>query len=267
MVGLMVVVGTAFTTLSSPDFVPVPEYPSLSALIRAEPLSAAFRVVFILVLSSLISLQAMATAALKEKLAVEADRNRIALDMHDGVQGHLITLAQQLDLLQRVALADPDRAAELASGARASSRQAADELRFLVQRLRAPGLEHGFSAALRQYAHNVTSRHRIELEFEQTGTEPTMDPEVENALFRIAQEAICNAVKHAEATSLAVRLEFDVHQVQLSVTDNGRGFSTETASGVGLESMRTRARDLGGKTAIQGQDGTQVMATLPVRTT
>jgi signal transduction histidine kinase len=264
-VGVMVVVGTAVSTFAAVDFEPVQTYGSAKELLQAEPLNASFRLYFLVVLSSLMAFQALIAAGLKERLAVAADRNRIALDMHDGVQGHLIALAQQMELLGHVAERNPARAAELAREGRETARQAADELRFLVQRLRAPALEDGFVPALRQYAHNVCTRHGLRLEFDVAGTEEGLDPEVENALFRIAQEALTNVAKHAEASHVTLGLEFG-DEVRLLVRDDGRGFGPDCAEGVGLEGIRHRAQAAGGSASIACEGhGTTVRASVPAR--
>ncbi|MGV3615063.1 MAG: sensor histidine kinase [Fimbriimonas sp.] len=267
-VGVMVVVGTAVSTFSATDMDPVQTSLTWRELLQAEPLNASFRIYFLIVLSSLMAFQAAIAAGWKERLAVAADRNRIALDMHDGVQGHLIALAQQLELLGHVAERNPARAAELAREGRETTRQAADELRFLVQRLRAPALEDGFVPALRQYAHNVCSRHGLRLEVEVEGSEETLDPDVENALFRIAQEALNNVVKHAGAELVTLTICYGPDEVRLTVRDDGQGFVPTVAEGVGMEGMRSRAGDVGGKTAIESAvgAGTTVKTVVPART-
>jgi len=265
-VGLMVVAGTALSTVSATEIVPTNVPNTTRELFRSDPLNVTFRIYFLIVLSSLMAFQASIAAGLKERLAVAADRNRIAMDMHDGVQGHLITLASQLELLGHVAPHDGQRAAELAREGRESARQAADELRFLVQRLRSPALNQGFGAALRQYAHNVCERHGVRLEFSIEGTERHLEPEVENSLFRIAQESLSNVVKHAGAQAAQVSVRFDAEQVHLVVCDDGRGFKGEPPSGVGLEGMRERAARGGGTIAVTSDAGcgTRVEVTVPV---
>lgn len=266
-VGAMAVFGTAFSsfTATETDF-PIGDM-TPTEILRAEPLNATFRLYFLMVLSSLMAFQAAIAAGLKERLAVAADRNRIALDMHDGVQGHLIALAQQLELMGRVAERNPARAAELAREGRETTRLAADELRFLVQRLKAPTLGDGFGPALRQYAHNFCTRNGLQLEVEVSGSEETLDPDTENALFRIAQEAMNNVVKHAKASLVTVRITYSPEAVRLTVQDDGQGFVEGPAEGLGLESMKARAQGVEGETTIvstPGQ-GTSVTARVPVR--
>ena len=264
-IGLMVVAGVASSTVFATDIGPPPVYTSTREMLQAEPLNATFRLYFLIVLSSLMAFQSLIAAGLKERLAVAADRNRIALDMHDGVQGHLIALAQQLELLGLIAERNPARAAELAREGRETTRMAADELRFLVQRLRTPALEDGFVPALRQYAHNVCSRSGLELEFEVFGEEETLEPDTENALFRIAQEAMNNVIKHANAGHVWLRLSYDGTSARLEVSDDGAGLSESKTDGVGLDGMRSRAVTVGGAFAIEPRvgGGTTVQATVP----
>lgn len=264
-VGFMVVAGTAVTTLTATDLLPTQTYRTAKDLLIAEPLNASFRLYFLIVLSSLMAFQSLIAAGLKERLAVAADRNRIALDMHDGVQGHLIALAQQLELLGYVAAKNPERATELAREGRETARRAADELRFLVARLRAPALEAGFVPALRQYAHNIGERHGLRLEFGIEGTDDTLDPQIENVLFRIAQEGLNNIVKHAEAKTIKVIVGFEEPLVCLTVWDDGKGFAVGHVEGVGLEGMRNRAHDVGGTLAVTSKlgGGTTVTARVP----
>jgi signal transduction histidine kinase len=209
--------------------------------------------------------QARIAAELRERLGVAADRNRIAMDMHDGVQGHLITIASQLELIGHVAPRDGDRAAEISREGREMARQAADELRFLVQRLRAPALADGFVPALRQYAHNICERSGLRLTFEVHGDPRPLEPEVENVLFRIAQESLNNVMKHAGASEVSVCVSFDRERASLQIEDNGKGFQPEACADgcVGLASMRERAERQHGNLVIDSapSKGTTVSAT------
>jgi signal transduction histidine kinase len=255
-VGLLVAAGTVLSASFGLGVQHNLAAANLGELWQANALNIVFRLYFVVVISSLMTYQALIAAGLKQRLAVAADRNRIAADMHDGVQGHLITIASQLELLQKVAERDPARAAELAREARELARTGADELRFLVQRMRAPALADGFLPALKQYAHNICSRHGIELEFAVEGEPRTLPPEHENALFRIAQEALTNAVKHSSATTLSVLIEFRLEEVRLQVRDNGCGFpSSEDRGGVGLLSMKERAQSVEGSLTIDCAEG------------
>lgn len=247
-IGLMVVGGTALSAFYGlgasqhvSDF-------SLRELWQDNALNIVFRLYFVVVVSSLMTYQALIAAGVKQKLAVAADRNRIAADMHDGVQGHLITVASQLELLSKMVERNPARAAELAMEARESARKGADELRFLVHRMRASELEGGFVSGLRQYAHNLSSRNQLELIFEVVGDERSIDPDLENCLFRVAQEALTNVVKHAQASSVTVRLSF-ADEVTLQIEDNGIGSCDLAVNEIGA-SMRDRLAKSGGKLSV-----------------
>ncbi|HZH97621.1 MAG TPA: histidine kinase, partial [Fimbriimonadaceae bacterium] len=189
-----------------------------------DPFSTVFRYFLLGIIGSLLASLAQAQAWLREQLGVARDRNRIAMEMHDGVQGHLVTIASQLELAQHLAERDPTRTAEIAGESREAARLAADELRFLVQRLRSPELREGFLPALKQFAHNQATRSGIGLDFQVQGEPFDLDAERENAVFRIAQEALNNVVRHARATAVNVSIEFHAQRLTLQIEDNGMGF-------------------------------------------
>ncbi|HEY0868300.1 MAG TPA: sensor histidine kinase [Fimbriimonas sp.] len=263
-VGFMVVAGMAVATLVG-GVPPPPPGMTYEELLKNETLNVVFRLYFLVLISSLMAYQAVIAAELREKLGVVADRNRIAMEMHDGVQGSLISLASSLELIGHLAPRDGQRAAELARESRETARQAADELRFLVQRLRNPSLSQGFVPALRQYAHNICERNGLRLEFIVEGTERPIEAEKENALFRIAQEALNNVIKHSAADGVELKVVFFDGHVDLKVRDDGHGFDMRSTDGqVGLQSMRERAERLGGKVLVNSDpgSGTSVSATL-----
>ncbi|HVT12262.1 MAG TPA: sensor histidine kinase [Fimbriimonadaceae bacterium] len=233
-----------------------------------KPYNIAFRFLFLLVMSSLFTFLARRASEFRGRAQVAADRNRLALEMHDGVQAQLIAAASQIELIQRLATKDPNRAGEVAGEARGTLRQAADELRFLVQRLRTPAMGEGFLPALRQYAHNFCERFGLELNFASEGRPTNIDAEQENVLFRIAQESLTNIVKHAKAKTVDVYVCFRDHEAVIAVADDGCGMAEgEAANGhVGLESMAERAKSVGGSISVRPNDsqGTRVEATIPL---
>lgn len=265
-VGFMVILGLGLATARDLGVVPTTTQGTALEVLQEDKLNVVFRVYFLVVISSLMAFQARIAAELRAKVDVAADRARIAGDMHDGVQGRLIALAQGLDLIGRVAPRDPARATELAAEGSGMARAAADELRFLVQRLRAPELQgDGFEPALRQYAHNVCERARLLLDFTVSGTARTLTPETENALFRIAQEALTNVVKHAEAGTVAVVLAYGSTDVVLEVRDDGRGIRPAETGGAGLTALAERAVERGGTLEVQpASRGTRLAAALPL---
>jgi signal transduction histidine kinase len=234
------------------------------------PIEAGFPLFFIYLMARLMVWMARLAAELRADLTVAADRSRIALEMHDGVQGKLITIASQLELARHLAPQDGSRAARIAADTRDLARQAADELRFLVQRLRAPELRRGFLPALKQYVHHLGERHQLEVSFQIRGEEYPLDPETEHALFRIVQEGLTNTLKHANAQEVELAVEFGAQAVRCTVRDDGAGFvgapfEDQGGEHCGLESMRERMRRVGGELRIESAPGTGtvVVATVP----
>jgi len=122
-------------------------------------------------------------------------------------------------------------------------------------------------------AEELAKEYRIEARVEVTGTEPTLCPEAHLLLFRIAQEALNNARRHAEASSVVVKLEFERGKIRMPVSDNGKGFQlpkqAEELAGtgkLGIMGMRERARIAGGTLGIHSElgKGTQVIAEIPL---
>jgi len=232
-----------------------------------DPYGATFQYVFLLIIASLMTTLAKVAARLQEQLGVAKDRERIAAEMHDGVQGHLITVAAQLELAQQVGRVDPSRGVRIAQDSREAALLAADELRFLVHRMRSPSLRAEFLAALRQFADNQTSRNGLALDFQIEGSPMPLQPEVENTLFRIAQESLTNVLRHASARHVRVKVSYSGRNASLEITDDGIGFcpDAEDRPRAGIEGMISRAQGMGGKltiTSAPGQ-GTTVHVTLP----
>jgi signal transduction histidine kinase len=233
------------------------------------PFNVAFRFFFLILMSSLLTVLARQAAELRARLRVSADRNRIALEMHDGVQAHLATVASQLELAQHVAPRDGERAAQIAADSRGLVRETIDEIRYLVQRMRAPELEQGFVPALRQFASNLCERNQLGLKFTLTGNPAPIHAQAENALFRIAQESLSNTLRHAKASEVLVELEYRASDVRLCIQDDGIGLTREDDGGfhTGLEGMRERAEENGGQLAIESpaEGGTRIVATIPLQ--
>lgn len=256
-VGAMVLVGAALAT---------------HGMRTEDPFNTSFRYFFLIVVSSLIAALANAGARVLSNLEVARDRERIALEMHDGVQGHLVGVSAQLELVERLVAHDPSRASVLLSECRETTRLAADELRFLVHRMRTPSSELGFASGLRQFSHHLTQRFGLDLDFEIDGEPQGLSPDLENALFRVAQEALTNAVRHAHAHEIGVNLSFAPSAVTMLIRDDGIGFDSadrdaQDGMHAGLESMHKRISAVGGSLAIESSpaQGTTIRAEVPLR--
>lgn len=254
-IALMVIAGSILASMSTP-------------IEQWTPFNIAFRFFFLIVMSSLLTMLAKQAAEIRAQLRVEADRNRLALEMHDGLQGSLITAASQMELVQLLARDDPERAAQVAGESRQTVRQATDELRFLVQRLRKHEMVGGFEPALRQYANNICERNGIGLKFEVDGEPVRLSAESENAFFRIAQEALNNVLRHSQARNVELQLRFLRDRTELTVSDDGIGFQTPAANvdHAGLDGMKMRAEECGGQFKVKAlEKGTQVEVSIPKR--
>lgn len=192
--------------------------------------------------------------------AQEEERARLARDLHDDTLQALIALKQRVHLAQR---AVRDAAARhTLNELEALSEQTIENLRRITRALRPIYLEDlGLVAALEMLTRETTQNHGLQVEFWKIGEEQRLPAEVELALYRIAQEALSNVIRHAQARQAQVRLIFDT-DIQLEITDDGLGFEmpktpTDFAlSGhFGLLGMRERAELINATLEIETAPG------------
>jgi signal transduction histidine kinase len=142
------------------------------------------------------------------------------------------------------------------------------EMRALIFELRPESLEsEGVIAALEKQAATLEARHKIKVELDLCD-EPETPLEIKEALYRIAQEALHNIVKHARANNVQLRMESDSERVTLEISDNGIGFDAKDAfpGHLGLCSMRERASRLGGQLKVETapDKGTRIRTRIPI---
>lgn len=191
-----------------------------------------------------------------EQAAILTERSRLARELHDSVTQSLYSMSLLSEGWRRMAvrgeLAQVDeRLAELGE----LSGQALKEMRLLVHELLPPALEkEGLLGALYQRIAAVEKRAGIDarLLVDQVIELPS---HLEAALYRITQEALNNALKHANATAVTVSLHTTDDQVMLAISDNGKGFAHATGGGIGLITMRERAEQLGGRLTVDAAPG------------
>jgi signal transduction histidine kinase len=205
---------------------------------------------------------AMENARLSERsreLSIVEERNRLARDLHDSLVqklfGVVLAAKSASTLLERDAPAARDQVERLGELAQ----DAISELRSLVFQLRPAAIEtEGLAAALRKHVEVLRRVHATELDLELTG-EPRLRPGVDDEVFRIAQEALHNALRHARAGRISVRLDENGAGLGLGVSDDGEGFDPAApeirARRLGLTSMEERARELGGRLEIESAPG------------
>jgi signal transduction histidine kinase len=204
------------------------------------------------------------------QLAVVEERNRLARDLHDSVTQSIYSLTLLAEAGQRMIQAG-DTAVIQQNQERlgAIAQQALQEMRLLVYELRPLDLtQTGLVAAIEHRLEVVERRAGVDVNLSILGA-VCLPAAVEEALYRIVQEALNNALKHAQATAVSVTIQAMPDTIMLEIQDNGRGFETvlaERMGGLGLISMRERAQKLHGRFAITSTlgNGTTVCAEIPL---
>jgi two-component system sensor histidine kinase UhpB len=185
--------------------------------------------------------------------AQEEERARVARDLHDQVNQSLTGVLLRLEAAR--AAAPPELEEELVATS-TLAHQAMDELLTVARQLRPTALDDlGLSAAIAGQIEQL-GRSEIDASFEVDGDVSGLDPDVQLVIYRVAQESIGNAIRHSEAASLKVRLGREPGRVELTVADDGGGFTfAESTSGLGLGGMRERAILVGGDLKIESRPG------------
>lgn len=198
--------------------------------------------------------------------AREEERRRLRRDLHDGLGPQMAGVVMGLDTAcSALRRGDAGKAELLVGTAVSQAKEAVDDVRRLVHGLRPPALDElGLLGALRAAGPGaVEGGPHVDVWGD--GDLRGLPAAVEVAAFRIAQEAVTNAVRHACPDHVAVVLRATEDAVQIEVTDDGGGLAPDRTAGVGLASMRERAAELGGWCAIGPADegGTRVLARIP----
>lgn len=211
----------------------------------------------------------------------EEERRRLRRDLHDGIGPTLTGLALQLNAARKLVAGDRAQDAEETLAALEQRAQGTiTEMRRVIYGLRPPALDDlGLIPSIRQQAHGQgmidppaeasTGDHRERAPiFSMQVPEPLppLPAAVEVACYRIAQEAITNVSRHARASTCRVRVSIDEAVLELEIADDGLGMPEDRTVGVGLSSMRERAKELGGMLAVESEreGGTRVLARLPL---
>jgi two-component system, NarL family, sensor histidine kinase UhpB len=201
-----------------------------------------------------------AESDLRKLATQEEERRRLAMELHDEVGQSLTAL--MLDSARAADQAPP----ELAAGLREiqeSTRQLSDRVRDIVRGLRPEALDDlGLRSALLALSSDFAQRSGLEVIRRISRELPALAPEVELAVYRVAQEGLTNVARHAEASRAEVTLSSGA-ELELVVRDDGRGIRGRSA-GSGIEGMRERARLIGGRLEINGDGGCTVKLTIPL---
>lgn len=198
-----------------------------------------------------------------KELAVVEERNRLAREIHDGLGATLSSLIIQSEYLVQLAK-DESLKAEITE-LKASAEEAIEELRRNLRMMRE---DFDLATGLEDYVKTFKDRTQLEVTFEKFGHVYKLSPEAQLSLFRVLQECLSNAAKHAAAKKVVVKLNLSHDAVLLSIKDDGKGFDTRQATPghYGLVNMRERAMKVQGEVIIDSAPGagTQVTFSMPV---
>jgi PAS domain S-box-containing protein len=202
--------------------------------------------------------------------AQEQERQRIARELHDDFNQRLAALSVELESLERTPAAFTEPTARQLSAIRGQVGRLSDDLHDLAYKLHPSLLEHvGLEVAIRDHVAEFTKRTGLSVTFAARQVPEHLLPDVATNLFRVMQESLQNAFKHAQATDVTVMLSGSSKGIGLSVRDNGKGFDFENKNsrvkGLGLVSMQERTRLLGGFLQIHSPpgEGVKVCAWVP----
>jgi len=206
-----------------------------------------------------------------ETLAAAEERNRLARELHDSVSQTIFSMNLTAQSARILIDRDPERVAGLLDHLQTLSQNALGEMRSLIQQLRPHSLiENGLPSALRDHAAERLEQDNLKVEVQVKG-EGHLPANVEEGLFRIAQEALNNIVKHAKTDKATILLNFENDLASLTIEDQGAGFdqaSAKSATGhMGLSSMRERVEALGGTLVIETAPGKGTRVRIEIRTT
>jgi signal transduction histidine kinase len=201
----------------------------------------------------------------------DAERRRIARDLHDSTAQTLAALAMNLSLLDRRPSAFPDESRTLLAECATLVRRCSDELRTTAYLLHPPLLDElGLAGAVRDYCDGFAKRSGIRVDLEIPSDLGRFPTDVENALFRVMQECLANIHRHSGSPTASIRFALQPSGIRMEVRDKGGGMASapvlrQGGMGVGIAGMRERLRQLGGRLEIDtGASGTSVVAILPL---
>jgi ligand-binding sensor domain-containing protein/signal transduction histidine kinase len=191
-----------------------------------------------------------------KELAVLEERTRLAHDLHDSAKQKAFAAMAQLSTAQGTVDNDLPSAKGHLNEAEELVYEVIQELTFLIQELYPQGLkEKGLKLSLEEYLFEWENRNDIPAEFV-SEHDMRLSLPIEQALFRIAQEALANVARHSHATKVEVHLEYQPETIKMSIRDNGKGFDPlKRPSGIGLRAIQERTRSINGQVEIESAPG------------
>lgn len=184
-------------------------------------------------------------AGVMEQLAISRERNRLAREMHDTLAHTLSSVAVQLEAVSTLWRPQPERAREILRQSLVNTREGLVETRRVIQSLRATPLEEmGLLMALKNLVNTFEDRNNISVQLQVDDRQLALNPEVEQNIYRIAEEALNNIASHARANRVTVKFLMREKTLMLDIRDDGVGFNIDQCiddGHYGLRGMRERA--------------------------
>ena len=206
-------------------------------------------------------------ASTLEQLTVSRERNRLARELHDTLAHSLTAISVSLETAKAYFDIDSNKTRDLIDRSLESTRLGVDETRRALKALRSSSLEDmGLNLAIQRASESAAARFHLNLTLDIKNPMPTLSPDVEQTIYRIAQECIENIASHSRAKNFSVRLDSNGH-ITLTIQDDGIGFNLDAEKSTGhfgLIGMRERAELVGGKLKIESEKGkgTKVVLTI-----
>lgn len=221
-------------------------------------------------------LQEKKSLGIKILRAQENERQRVAREIHDGPAQSMSNVVLKSELCIKLLDRDLDKARQELINLKEMVRISIQDVRRIIYDLRPMSLDDlGIIPTLERYISKINEEHDIMIKFITKGTPCFLPSIISLTLFRLAQEALNNILKHAHATEATVKLSFLEEYIELFISDNGRGFDVEEVhkkirddgSGFGLSSMKERTELLDGEFSIRSElnQGTRYYIRIPLK--
>lgn len=201
-----------------------------------------------------------------QNLATELERTRIAREIHDSLGHTLTSLNIQLDIARKLHQRNPEKSTDALELAKQLASQSLTDVRMALQSIRDTS-DFNFKNAVDTLVADV-KQHKNEMEVQVNINVEEIPSSVGFQLFRVIQECLTNVMKHANASEVKIQLEKKDENLQLNVSDNGRGMPIETThTGFGIRGMQERIESMNGVVAISAQPnkGTSINVSVPVK--
>ena len=192
--------------------------------------------------------------------AVLAERNRIAREIHDTLAQGFVAVSVQLQIVGRTLSQSTEAARKHLDEAQELVRTGIEDARRAIWELRSQNAENqDFASQLVQMAERATALSGVKAQVEVHGAYRPLPARTESELLRIAQEAVTNVVRHAQATLVRILIEYSRRRIKMTISDNGRGFTGDAPSVAeghfGITGMQERAQQIGGRVKVTSKEG------------